>query len=175
MLSTFKTTLKYLGTLTRKLHPTWLHSKSLSSIYNYLPYWDGVCTSGQPTEAQLKLISENGYGTVINLAPHNAENALQDEASCLQALNVKYHHIPVNFASPSEESFQQFCQLMREKQNEKLWVHCAANMRVSAFMYRYRVQVLGCESSLAKEEMDKIWQPFGVWKSFVGKAEHNSL
>ena len=49
----------------------------------------------------------------------------------------------------------------------QLWVHCAANMRLSAFMYRYRVCVLGVDKRVARSDLNKIWEPFGVWKKFV--------
>ena len=41
-------------------------------------------------------------------------------------------------------------------------------MRVSAFMYRYRTSELGEEEAIVRSEMNKIWEPFGVWRKFVG-------
>ena len=59
--------------------------------------------------------------------------------------------------------------------DRKVFVHCAANMRVSAFMYLYRVRKdPGCESQ-AMADMHQIWRPEGVWKDFIeahARAEH---
>ena len=43
----------------------------------------------------------------------------------------------------------------------QLWVHCAANVGVSAFIYRYRTSELGEEEAVARSDMTKIWHP--IW------------
>jgi hypothetical protein len=48
-----------------------------------------------------------------------------------------------------------------------VWVHCAANMRVSAFVYRYRREILAESDAAALKDLHRVWEPFGVWKSFV--------
>lgn len=37
--------------------------------------------------------------------------------------------------------------------DDKVWVHCAANMRVSAFIYRYRCTVLGEDRDTAARDL----------------------
>ena len=59
---------------------------------------------------------------------------------------------------------------MEDCAGEKTWVHCAANMRVSAFIYRYRCAVLGEAEQVAKQDLEKIWQPFGNWKTFLSNG-----
>jgi hypothetical protein len=39
---------------------------------------------------------------------------------------------------PTDTEFEQFKDAMAKLNGKKIWVHCAANMRVSAFIYRYR-------------------------------------
>ena len=58
---------------------------------------------------------------------------------------------------------------MAEAESEPVWVHCAANMRVSAFMYRYRRDVLGQDPKVLEGDLHRIWEPFGVWKAFVSR------
>jgi hypothetical protein len=41
------------------------------------------------------------------------------------------------------------------------------NYRVSAFIYRYRRDILGQDDTLARAEMEQIWQPDGIWADFV--------
>ena len=50
---------------------------------------------------------------------------------------------------------------------EKVWIHCAANMRVSAFLFRYRIEKMGADRSLAKHDLNQIWEPFDYWRPFM--------
>ena len=167
-LNTLKTILGfYWRSLIGKCTPLQHAANSLDDIFNYLPISDVLSTSGQPTAKQFALIRDAGFTTVINLAPHNAENALADEASVLSALRIRYVHIPVDFKQPSAADFDQFVARMQAVSNQKVWVHCAANMRVSAFVYRYRRDVLDDDRQQARNDLQKIWEPFGVWKDFI--------
>ena len=123
-------------------------------------------TSGQPSESQFQQISDAGYEVVINLAPTSIlENSVIDEERILQDLGLTYVHIPVDFKNPTEADFGSFVDNVRRP--EKVWVHCAANMRVSAFTYRYRTQILGEDESNAMSDLQKIWNPIGIWSEFV--------
>lgn len=166
-LNTVKTTLGYIRSLFGKYTSLQFRARSLDDIYNYLEISDSVSTSGQPTEQQFALVKAAGFDDIINLAPHNAENALDDEAGVLAGLGLGYTHIPVDFSKPTQEDFEAFCERMQNIRGAKVWVHCAANMRVSAFVYRYRCEILGEDRGIAGEDLARIWEPFGVWKKFV--------
>lgn len=165
--NTIKTTMGYLKSLVRKYTPLDANAESLEDIYNYLPIDERISTSGQPSEKQFEIIKANGFEHVINLAPHDAENSLKNERETLESLGMSYVHIPVNFVKPRDKEFDKFKQAMAEYSDKKVWVHCAANMRVSAFMYRYRCHVLGEEQTVAKQALSQIWEPMGVWKKFI--------
>ena len=171
--TTLKSIVGYLKTLVGKYTFINVGKNRLSAIYNYQQYSEYLSTSGQPTEGQLALIQQSGVKTVINLAPHNAENSLPDEAGTVAELGMDYIHLPIHFIKPTEQDFQQFADYMGECEGKKIWVHCAANMRVSAFLYRYRRDILQLPEAEARQFMDSIWQPFGVWKKFVEKQSFN--
>ncbi|MCY4427185.1 MAG: protein tyrosine phosphatase family protein [Halieaceae bacterium] len=163
-----KTVWGFLLTVVEKYTPLNLKSDSIDDTFNYLQIHENLATSGQPTEKQFSLIAEAGYRVVINLAPASVlENSLHTEASLLESLGIRYIHIPVNFTNPTENDFDQFVNSLESATEEKVWVHCAANARVSAFMYRYRLSVLGEDEQIAKQDLHKIWEPFGVWRKFV--------
>jgi len=42
-------------------------------------------------------------------------------------------------------------------------------MRVSSFIYKYRLTVLNEDPVEAKKDLDKIWQPSSVWQEFISK------
>lgn len=169
-LNTLKTSLAYLLSRLGRFSPLHRGSRSLADIFNYLPISENLASSGQPTAAQFRLIMAAGFTTIINLAPDNAENALPDEAGLLASLGLSYRHIPVDFKHPQESDFSAFCDAMRNSAG-KVWLHCAANMRASAFLYRYRCEVLGEEPASVEADLHNIWQPFGVWAKFIAPAK----
>lgn len=166
--NTFKTVCGYWLTILRKYLPVQVGARRLTDIYNYVPIAPTLATSGQPTEKQFALIRDAGFTTVVNLAPHSAENALRDEPAVLASLGLRYVHLPVDFKNPTDADFVRFAETLRDARDEKVWVHCAANMRVSAFIYRYRCAVQGENPQAAVADLEKVWKPTGVWKTFIG-------
>lgn len=139
-----------------------------ADIFAWLRLDDRLSTSGQPTEAQLTALRALGVCHVINLALHTHERALPDEAASVAALGMDYIHIPVAFDAPTEADFAAFCAVMRAIGEAPVHVHCIVNARVSAFLYRYRRDVLGMDETQARAAMEAIWRPGGVWAAFVG-------
>ena len=90
MLNTLKTTLGFLGAVLQKYTPLTFHGDSLEEVYNYLQIDERIATSGQPTEAQFRLMPESGYLRVINLAPQSVlENSLTTEPELLAELGIE--------------------------------------------------------------------------------------
>lgn len=168
--STARTSLGFMGTLLERWLPQRFRATGLRDIFNYLPVHDRLITSGQPTETQLAAVHAAGFVRVINLAPHGLENSLPDEAGVVTALGMDYVHIPVDFKNPSDTDFTAFCAALEQAPAQKILVHCAANMRVSAFVFRYRTQILGEDKAKAEQDLHRIWKPFGVWAEFIERA-----
>ncbi len=168
-LRTFKTVLGYGLTRIEKLAGFSLRASQLEAIYNYLPISTQLATSGQPTTNQFSAIQRAGYSIIINLAPANVENALPNEAAVVASLGMDYINIPVNFSHPRQQDFEKFVSLLQRHSHQKIWVHCAANMRVSCFIFKYRTAILGTNQNHAQADLRKIWQPNAVWKRFIAK------
>jgi len=145
------------------------YNNSHESTYRYLKVDDRISTSGQPTAAQFASIKAENFDTVINLSPTDAISAIKDQAAILAALGLEYVHIPVDFDNPSAVAFEHFALEMKNRAEQRVWIHCAANLRVSAFLYRYRVSVLGLSESEAAVDLDRIWNPSSVWSRFLGR------
>ena len=170
---TLKTVLGYGVSLIEKYTGVSLKKNKLTSIFNYLPINDYLATSGQPTANQLSAIKAAGYTKIINLAPPAAENSLANEASILAKIGIEYINIPVDFSAPTELDFQQFVGHMQRTNQQKIWVHCAANLRVSCFIFKYKTAILGEDLTLAEADLNKMWQPNQVWKNFIDKPATN--
>ena len=166
--NTLKTILGFFRSVINRRTPFKRTDNSIESVYNYLPINNLFTTSGQPSENQFELIRDAGFETIINLAPNSVlENSVINETQVLANLGMKYIHIPVDFKNPTDDDFERFVSTIQNHQQRKVWLHCAANMRVSAFTYRYRCSVLGEDEQLAGADLRKIWEPFGVWKKFI--------
>jgi uncharacterized protein (TIGR01244 family) len=145
-------------------------SSELSSIHNYRAVDDAIGTSGQPTEKQLAAVADAGFRTVVNLALHDDPRySLPDEAATVRSLGMAYVHIPVQFATPTEQDLLAFFEAMDAHGREKVWIHCAANMRVSAFLGLYRVLRQGWPQDRAFELMRGLWEPNEVWSAFIAR------
>ncbi len=142
----------------------------LEDIYNFVRLSDRLATAGQPTAIQYPAIANAGYQTVINLALKESNNALPAEEAIANSLGLEYHHIPVLWEAPTLANFQEFVAVMNARQDRKIFIHCAANMRVSAFMYLYRQSFEGINEETAKVDLAKIWQPNEIWQNFIERA-----
>ena len=138
-----------------------------ADIYNWRRLDERLTTSGQPTEQQLADLAGLGVRHVVNLGLHTHDKALPDEAATVSGLGMSYTHLPVDFQKPTAADVAAFCAVMDRLQGEVVHVHCIANYRVSAFLYRYRVDVLGWPEDRARADLDAVWRPEGVWQALV--------
>lgn len=134
-----------------------------------------LTTSGQPGEEQLAALVPLGVTHVVNLALPSHEKSLPDEGASLAALNITYSNIPVNFAEPPEADYARFCAVMDAHSDQTIHVHCILNLRVSAFLYRWRQDRQGVSEAAARAEMERLWRPGGAWARFIGRPAEADL
>ena len=144
----------------------------LENIYNYLKISDKIATAGQPSVEQFSYIKEAGYQVVINLALKDSSNALRNEKEIVEIEGMQYIHIPVIWENPTEDKLKEFIQVMKINLDKKVFVHCAANKRVSAFIYLYRRSQESIDEEIAKKDLDKIWVPNEIWQQFIQEVEN---
>ncbi len=141
----------------------------IEHIANFLQISDRLATAGQPTVEQYPAIVSAGYRVVINLALNDSPNALADEASLACQLGLAYIQIPVEWDAPTLADFQAFRAVMDAHPEEQIFVHCAANKRVSAFVYLYRL-CQGVDEPIARQDLTKIWTLNEIWKKFIDRV-----
>jgi len=141
---------------------------AIPTIHNYRLIDARLATSGQPNEAQLSAIAADGYEVIINLALHDDPRySLKDEAGTARALGLEYVHIPVKFDAPTTQDLHAFFEAMECHADRRVWVHCAANMRVTAFLGLFRAIRQGYSEERAFEPMHSVWKPNAVWSAFI--------
>lgn len=146
----------------------------MSEILNYIKINELISTSGQPSVEQFKEIANNEYEVVINLALHNASNAIENEDKIVTDLKMAYFHIPVDFENPKISDLKLFLNLLQALGANKVWVHCALNYRVSAFMYVYHKYILKSPFENIDLSIFEEWSPSKIWQDLM-KVDYEDL
>lgn len=130
-------------------------------------------TSGRLLEADISRLAAIGVRHVINLAIDEHDEALKDEARLLDEAGLRYTHIPVPFTAPEDHHYEAFVSAY-ERDDEPVHVHCIANYRVSAFLYRYHRDRIGMSEAQARALMEQQWSPeaddnpvMQTWAQFI--------
>jgi len=140
---------------------------------NTRPVFDGLWTSGQLSQADIQHLSEFDIEAVVNLALPTAANALPGEAEAVTGQGMTFVQIPVPWEKPEPRHLQQFFGVMDTFAGRKVWVHCAKNFRVSAFVYLYRRLRLGETHEAALHPLRTVWQPNPIWQAFIEQSLSN--
>jgi protein tyrosine phosphatase (PTP) superfamily phosphohydrolase (DUF442 family) len=153
---------------------------ALDDIKNFLPIetanGDGrIGTAGQPTEEELREVAADGYRAIVNLGLLNPEYCLPDEAGLAASLGLAYRHLPVNFDAPALADFEAFVAQMDAWSDERVFVHCAANFRVSSFIAVYGEMRLGWDRDRADRHARTFWEPNRTWQQFVADCRARFL
>ena len=153
---------------------------ALDDIKNFLPIetrsgdaWIG--TAGQPTEDELREVAADGYRAVVNLGLLNPEYCLPDEAGLAASLGLAYSHLPVNFDAPAVADFEAFVVQMDAWAKDRVFVHCAANFRVSSFMAVYGEMRLGWDRDRADRHARTFWEPNRTWQQLIADCRARFL
>ena len=127
-------------------------------------------SSGQLSPDDIRNLPLLGVDVVVNLAPPTSSNALIGEAELVTGHGLAYVQIPVDWEQPEPDQFDQFVGVLRTFQGRNAWVHCAKNMRVSAFIYLYRRLVLAEGKDDASFPMRDVWTPNETWQAFINQV-----
>ena len=140
----------------------------MENIYNYLKLSDSWFSSGMPTPQQIQSISKGGVQVVINLATSKSEGWMPNEKELVEAQNIQYYNIPVDWDAPTTDNLNEFTNVMDKHKHEKILIHCQANYRATGFITLYRINRLGWRKENAFKDLRRIWNPadFPVWEKF---------
>ena len=148
---------------------------ALTDIRNFQAIDQRLGTAGQPTEAQLREVAADGYAAVVNLGLLDPKYCLPDEAGLVASLGMEYRHLPVKFDAPAIDDFRAFAATMDAWAAKRIFVHCAANYRVSTFVALYGELRLGWTRARADELARALWQPNEVWRAFLDRVRAEVL
>lgn len=139
----------------------------MSKILNYIKINELISTSGQPKPEEFEYIANEGFEVIVNLAVSCSSNALENEDKIVTNLNMTYIHIPVNFENPNLSDLKLFLTILQSLESNKVWIHCAKNYRVSAFMYVYHKYILHTPFEQIDLSIFETWQPSLPWQELM--------
>lgn len=142
---------------------------AVQNIKDYLEIPGEIYTGGQPTPGQIKSAGEAGFKIWINLATAASPGALVNEQELVMEAGMAYVHIPVDWLAPEKKDLLKFFTMFDQHKAFKTFVHCALNMRVSVFVFLYRVIVEKLDRETCWEEVIKIWEPDEDWTGFINR------
>ncbi|RXK00422.1 hypothetical protein CRU98_04485 [Arcobacter sp. CECT 8986] len=137
------------------------------TILNYVKINENISTSGQPTQEELEQIAKNDFKVVINLALNDSSLALDNEDKIVSDLGLTYIHIPVDFENPEWDNLKIFLNIMNGFSNQKVWVHCAKNYRVTSFMYVFHKYFLKTPFEQIDLSVFDMWTPSKKWQDLM--------
>jgi protein tyrosine phosphatase (PTP) superfamily phosphohydrolase (DUF442 family) len=125
-----------------------------------------------PTPEQIPSIAESGVQVVINLATSKSEGWMENEKELVEAQNIAYYNIPVDWDNPTTDDLDKFMDIMEGHIPQKILVHCQANYRATGFIALYRYTRLGWSEENAFRDLRKIWNPaeFPIWEKFIKES-----
>jgi len=139
----------------------------IEDIRNFIPVSERLATGGQPSEQQIRALSAAGFEVVVNLGLLDPRYCLEDEAGLVESLGVAYFHIPVDFRAPQSSDLDMFFNVMEVSRGKNVFVHCAANYRVSSFVALYGQAKLGWSVQDADAHIRRVWEPNDAWVEFI--------
>ncbi|RXJ88064.1 protein tyrosine phosphatase family protein [Arcobacter sp. CECT 8985] len=139
----------------------------IDSILNYIKINENISTSGQPSKEELEEIAKNDFKIVINLALIDSSLALENEDKIVSKLGLTYIHIPVDFQNPEIDNLKLFLNIMNGFSNQKIWIHCAKNYRVTSFMYVFHKYFLKTPFDQIDLSLLDVWTPSPKWQELM--------
>ncbi|MCY3776908.1 MAG: protein tyrosine phosphatase family protein [Candidatus Aminicenantes bacterium] len=131
-------------------------SEAPISARNFLWVNQEFCTAGQPTHQDLIRLKQKGIRSVLNLRTTAEDPGVAKEGAAVQALGLKYFHLPVDSSQLAPKLGDEFLRIVSDESNRPLFIHCASANRVGAFWILHRVVNQGWSRARAEEEARKI-------------------
>ncbi len=129
-----------------------------------------LMTSALPAAEDFARMAKQGYEIVISMCQDIDSETLKGEDDLVSKAGMRYIHLPVTFVAPTLDDYELLRDILRSVQDRKVWLHCARNWRVSAFMIIYHIVEMSMLHSEAEEIAHRIWQPDETWQALIDEA-----
>lgn len=125
-----------------------------NTIKNFQQIDEGVLRGAQPGDKNLKVLSDSGVKTIIDL--RQPGKLVDRESETAKNLGLEYVHIPLGFRTPDQATMTRILALVNDKTKQPVFVHCRQGAdRTGMTCGMYRVLHDNWEFSRTYEEMRK--------------------
>ncbi len=132
-------------------------SQPVTGATNFVKLDPNFASGGVTTPAAFASIKELGFKTVINLRTSSEPGAdLEAEAKTVADAGLKYFGLPFSMTAPDLTSVDKFLDLVKDPDNQPVYIHCQSGQRANAFWMIKRVLVDGWTSEKALAEADAL-------------------
>lgn len=127
-----------------------------------------VACGGATTTAALTGLKNDGFKSVINLrlATENGANIEENTAQAKQ-LGLNYFHLPMSGSQPDPKVVDEFLNVVANKANQPVYIHCGSANRVGAVWLVKRVVQDGWPIDKATTEARAIGLTSPVLEKFA--------
>lgn len=127
-----------------------------------------VACGGATTTAALTGLKNDGFKSVINLrlATENGANIEENTAQAKQ-LGLNYFHLPLSGSQPDPKVVDEFLNVVANKANQPVYIHCGSANRVGAVWLVKRVVQDGWPVDKANTEAKAIGLTSPVLEKFA--------
>ena len=142
-----------------------MESPHAGPVMNYHRVDDRLVTGGHLLDDGTATLSGQGVKVVIDLR----DNSPSGEEERFAEQGIEWINIPVEWNDPKQADFDRFVEVMREHENDHVFVQCQANYRASAMTYLYRVVAEKVPEDTAKQDLDAVWDPNenDTWSKYI--------
>lgn len=145
--------------LARGLSPLPYRPEPLLAIRGYHRIDRQLAVSGQPEPLQFKALRFGGFVSIIHLDSGRDAQASAAERQQIEALGMRYLHLPVKSASPDDDTLvRQFVELMDAEAERRVLIHGtdAAFATVLAYLYCVIRRQLDLDTALTQLEQMQV-------------------
>lgn len=128
---------------------------------------DRFATGGQPNDAAFPKLAAFGYRVVLNLRTSSEGADLGREREAVEKSGMRYVSIPVDSAAPKVEQVDEFLKIVKNTDNQPMFIHCGSGNRVGAFWMIYRAVEQGWPDDKAVSEATQIGLTSQLLKMFA--------
>lgn len=130
---------------------------------------DAVVACGGATEtAALEGLAKDGFKTVINLRlPTEPGANIEQNAARARELGLNYVSLPLNGQQPDPKVADRFLEVVANKANQPVYIHCGSASRVGGMWLIKRVLLDGWPVDKATEEAKFIGLRSDVLEKFA--------
>ncbi len=100
-------------------------------------------TADQPAPEDFERLRGDGFEVVVNISTPTARNFVHDEPARVLGAGMTYVHAPVDCSRLTPDHYAMVSGVLRSFAGKKVLLHCAGNVKASAFAHLFRVRELG--------------------------------